>query len=163
MVGIAFMAVPTIGYADTSMDDMSAPKVAMSAEMPTEMPTEMEGMTSHDMPGHSSAPSASFDRDTALKISRDAIGNTLPNYKFTNSMGQAVSPRSSGASGCALTAVCDLHDNAFMPKENAARHEEVVSCEDGNRAARDAGRSLGWTFSPPGRCCSGWLRPTGRS
>lgn len=84
VVGIAFMAVPTTGYADTSMDGMSAPKTSAPN-------ASMEGVTSHDMPEHSSAPGPSFDRDTALKISRDAIGNMLPNYTFTNSMGQAVS------------------------------------------------------------------------
>lgn len=80
VVGIALVAVSAIGLAETALAEMASEKVTMD-----------NNMSSHGEAGHSSAPSPSFDRDTALKISRDAIGNVLPNYTFTNSLGQAVS------------------------------------------------------------------------
>lgn len=86
VVGIALVALSAVGFAETALAEMASEKASMDSNM-----TSHGEMSSHSETGHSAAPSPSFDRDTALKISRDAIGNTLPNYTFTNSLGQPVS------------------------------------------------------------------------
>lgn len=70
VAGIAFLAVPAIGHAQTSQ--MSEGMGKMSAD-------------------HQQTTLASFDRDSALKISRAAIGRTLDDYDFTSSSGEPVS------------------------------------------------------------------------